>query len=54
MKADKTKHTCSNCLVNDHTVGRPNHTANSFDCEHIQKEISRPQQKFEYNSKNVM
>ena len=54
VKADKTKHTCSNCLVNDRTVGRSNHTANSFDCEHIQKEISRLQRKIEYDSKNVM
>ena len=36
VKADKTKHTCSNRSVNDHTAGSSNHTANSFDCEHIQ------------------
>ena len=35
VKGDKTKHTCSNHLVIDCKTGSSNHTANSFDCEHI-------------------
>ena len=54
VKGDKTKHTCSNCLVTDCKTGSSNHTAKSFDCEHIQKEICRLQRKIEYGSKNVM
>lgn len=54
VKSDHSKHACSNCSKHKLLSDKINHTANSYDCCHIQKEILRIQNKIEYASKNVM